>query len=360
MSEPKMRVVLGLSGGVDSTLAASLLLEQGFEVIGVTLRLLPCTESGERRSCCGLDGVSQARAVAKQLGIRHYTADCHDAFTENVLRTSWNAYAQGKTPNPCVLCNRHIKFGWLMDFANKVGATHVATGHYARIAPDDSGRMRLWRGEDKSKDQSYFLFALTPEQIAHSMMPLGGFTKPVVRAMANERGYVNANRVDSQDVCFAVDNGGFPEFIRQRFGDLAKPGQLVDDSGKVLALHDGIHKFTLGQRKNIGVALGKPAFVRSIDAETGKVVITTDKNNLYSTSALVGDVVWHGEPVAPGTQIHCEVQTRYRQDPVAALATIGEHNTMTLALETPQHAVTPGQCAVLYQGDLVLGGGWIL
>jgi len=356
----KPRIVVGLSGGVDSTLAASLLIEQGYEVIGVTLRLLPCTESGERRSCCGLDGVAQARAVAGQLGIRHYTADCHDAFTENVLKTSWEAYAQGMTPNPCVLCNRHIKFGWLMDFAQKVGADMVATGHYARIAPDDSGRMRLWRGEDHNKDQSYFLFALSSEQIAHSRMPLGGFTKPLVREMAGQRGYVNANRQDSQDVCFAVDNGGFPEFMRQRFGELSRPGVLVDDEGHVLAKHDGIHKFTLGQRKNIGVALGKPAFVRSIDAKSGVVVITTDKNTLYSTEVRVRDLVWHGDSLSVGETFDCEVQTRYRQTPVAAKAYQGADGYLIIHLLNPQHAITPGQCAVLYRGDLVLGGGWIV
>jgi tRNA-specific 2-thiouridylase len=359
MAEEKQRVVVGLSGGVDSTLAASLLIEQGYEVIGVTLRLLPCTESGERRSCCGLDGVSQARAVAGQLGIRHYTADCHDAFTENVLKSSWESYAIGQTPNPCVLCNRHIKFGWLMDFANKVGASHVATGHYSRIAPDANGDMRLWRGEDKSKDQSYFLFALTKDQIAHALMPLGGYSKPTVRVMATERGYVNANRQDSQDVCFAVDNGGFPEFMRQRFGELSKPGVLIDDEGNVLGEHDGIHKFTLGQRKGIGVALGKPAFVRSIDAETGRVVITTDKNALYSNTLQVRDLVWHGREVEPGSEVHCEVQTRYRQEPVKALAIIGAGQTASIVLESSQHAITPGQCAVMYQGELVLGGGWI-
>lgn len=358
MSE-KRRVVVGLSGGVDSTLAASLLLEQGYEVVGVTLRLLPCTESGERRSCCGLDGVSQARAVAKQLGIRHYTADCHDAFTDNVLRPSWAAYSHGATPNPCVLCNRHIKFGWLLDFARKVGAEFVATGHYSRIEPDSDGRMRLWRGADRDKDQSYFLFALSPEQLSCSLMPLGKFTKPTVRIMAGERGYVNANRQDSQDVCFTVDQGGFPEFMRQRFGGDAKPGVLVDDSGKILAQHAGIHLFTLGQRKNIGVALGKPAFVRSIDAESGKVVITTDKETLYSTQALLRDLVWHGAPLVLGETVKCEVQTRYRQTPVSAVLTMGDQGQASLQLESPQHAITPGQCAVLYQDDLVLGGGWI-
>lgn len=355
----KRRVVVGLSGGVDSTLAASLLLEQGYEVVGVTLRLLPCTESGERRSCCGLDGVSQARAVAKQLGIRHYTADCHDAFTDTVLRPSWESYSHGKTPNPCVLCNRHIKFGWLLDFAKKVGAEFVATGHYSRIEPDEAGRMRLWRGADFAKDQSYFLFALSNEQLASSLMPLGGFTKPAVRVMAAERGFVNANRQDSQDVCFAVDNGGFPEFMRQRFGGDAKPGLLLDDAGKVLAKHAGIHLFTLGQRKNIGVALGKPAFVRSIDAESGNVVITTDKQNLFSTQALIRNLVWHGKPLQLGETMECQVQTRYRQTPVMGLITMGDQGQASIQLSTPQHAVTPGQCAVMYQNDLVLGGGWI-
>jgi len=355
----KKRVVVGLSGGVDSTLTASLLMDQGYEVIGVTLRLLPCTESGERRSCCGLDGVSQARAVAGQLGIRHYTADCHDAFTTEVLQSSWQSYAQGQTPNPCVLCNRHIKFGWLMDFARKVGAEYVATGHYARISPDEEGHMRLWRGEDPDKDQSYFLFALTNEQLEHAMMPLGGWSKLVVRQKAGEKGFVNAERQDSQDVCFAVDDGGFPEFMRRRFGELAIPGKLRDDHGKVLGQHDGIHKFTLGQRKGIGVALGQPAFVRRIDAQTGDVIITTDRNKLYTTDFNVRDLVWHGTLPSQGSSLRCEVQTRYRQTPVMATLTWPMEGELHVSLEEAQHAITPGQCAVFYQGDLVLGGGWI-
>ena len=359
MTQSRERVVVGLSGGVDSTLAAALLLEQGYEVIGVTLRLLPCTETGDRRSCCGLDGVAQARAVAGQLGIPHYVSDCHDAFTDSVLKASWDSYSRGQTPNPCVLCNRHIKFGWLLDFARKLGAGKVATGHYSRVLPDDTGRMRLWRGEDKSKDQSYFLFALESDQLACALMPLGSFTKPTVRQMAAERGYVNAQRQDSQDVCFAVDDGGFPEFMRQRFGEDARPGVLVDDEGKVLAQHEGVHRFTIGQRKGIGVALGAPAFVRSIHAETGKVVITTDKDALFSRQVKIRDLVWHGSEVQPGETFDCEVQTRYRQVPVKAVATMCEKGSVTIELEVPQHAITPGQCAVLYQGDMVLGGGWI-
>lgn len=358
MSEIK-RVVVGLSGGVDSTLTASLLMEQGYEVIGVTLRLLPCTESGERRSCCGLDGVSQARAVAGQLGIRHYTADCHDAFTQEVLHASWQSYAKGQTPNPCVLCNRHIKFGWLMDFARKVGADYVATGHYARIAVDEQGRHRLWRGEDHDKDQSYFLFALTDEQRAHALMPLGGWSKPVVREKASEQGFVNAQRQDSQDVCFAVDDGGFPEFMRRRFGELSIPGRLLDDQGKVLGTHAGIHLYTLGQRKGLGIALGQPAFVHRIEADTGNVLLTIDKSKLYRTEFSVRDMVWHDTPLALGESITCEVQTRYRQKPVQAHVLRQAEDRWSVVLEEPQHAITPGQCAVFYRGDLVMGGAWI-
>lgn len=359
MVSKRERVVVGLSGGVDSTLCASLLLEQGYEVIGVTLRLLPCEETGERRSCCGVDGVAQARAVAGQLGIKHYVADCHDAFTEKVLHSSWNAYAQAQTPNPCVLCNRHIKFGWLLDFAHQIGATRVATGHYARIDPDMDGKHRLYRGVDQVKDQTYFLFALNDVQLQAAMMPLGNLTKQDVRVMAETRGFVNAKRSESQDVCFAVDEGGFPEFMRRRFGAQSKTGQILDPEGRLIRHHDGLHKFTLGQRKGLQVALGKPAFVSKIDLESGDVHLTTEKQDLMHDLVQVNQMIWHGTPPTPGDQISCWVQTRYQQKPIPAIAMVEENNQCTLSLQQKVFAVTPGQCAVLYQQDLVLGGGWI-
>jgi len=356
----KPRIVVGLSGGVDSTLAASMLLEQNYEVVGVTLRLLPCEDSGERRSCCGLDGVAQARAVAGQLGIRHYVADCHDAFTDNVLKQSWNVYAQGMTPNPCVLCNRHIKFGWLLDFAKTLGAEQVATGHYAQMIPDATGHRRLHRGADHKKDQSYFLYALDQYQLDAAIMPLGGMTKPRVRELAAERGFVNAHRQDSQDVCFAVDNGGFPEFMRQRFGATSKPGVLVDDAGKILAQHDGIHKFTLGQRKGIGVALGKPAFVKSVNLQTGAVVLSTEKADLLSDHTFVRNLIWHGEPLQQGQEVECEVQTRHGQKAVSCIIRQENSDMISVRLSEALFAITPGQAAVFYQGSLVLGGGSIV
>lgn len=357
----KPRIVVGLSGGVDSALAAALLLEQGFDVIGVTLRLLPCVETGERRSCCGIDGVMQARAVAGQLGIPHYVLDCHDAFTDRVLRPCWDAYAAARTPNPCVLCNRHVKFGVLLEFARSLGAGRVATGHYARITADAAGRPELRRGADRNKDQSYFLFDLTAEQLAAAVMPLGGFTKPEVRRLAKERGFVNAERPESQDICFAVDEGGFAEFLRQRFHGEARPGPILDDSGREIGRHDGLHRFTLGQRRGIGVALGRPAWVKELRADSAAVVLTTDEAALGTGELTAGDVLWHGVPPAPGSEISCGVQTRYRQQPVPAVVIPGPADSamVTVRFGHPVKSVTPGQAAVFYLDDLVLGGGWI-
>ncbi len=356
----KPRIIVGLSGGVDSAVTAALLLERGWDVVGVTLRLQPCGGTADRQSCCGTDGVAQARAVAGQLGIPHYVVDCHEQFTESVLRRCWEDYASGRTPNPCVLCNRHVKFGHLLEFGRTLGAEKVATGHYARLLPDADGRIRLHRGVDRNKDQSYFLAALTPEQLAAAEMPLGSFTKEEVRRLAKERGFVNAERRESQDICFAVDEGGFAEYLRRLFNGTARPGVAVDGEGRVVGTHGGVHLFTVGQRKGTGIAMGKPAWVREIRADSATVVMTTDGRDLESAGLLAEAVNWHGAPPPEGAEFPCEVQARYRQQPIPAFITPGPGGRAAVRFAHPVKAVTPGQAAVFYQDDLLLGGGWIL
>jgi tRNA-specific 2-thiouridylase len=356
----KPRIIVGLSGGVDSAVTAALLLERGWDVVGVTLRLQPCGGTADRQSCCGSDGVAQARAVAGQLGVPHYVVDCHELFTENVLRRCWEDYASGRTPNPCVLCNRFVKFGHLLEFGRTLGAEKVATGHYAQLLPDADGRIRLHRGVDRNKDQSYFLVSLTPEQLAAAEMPLGGFTKDEVRKLAKERGFVNAERRESQDICFAVDEGGFAEYLRRLFAGTARPGVALDTAGRVVGKHGGVHLFTIGQRKGTGIALGKPAWVKEIRADSATVVMTTDEHDLESAGLTAEALNWHGVPPSEGIEIPCEVQARYRQKPIPAFVTPGPGATASVRFAHPVKAVTPGQAAVFYQGDLVLGGGWIV
>jgi tRNA-specific 2-thiouridylase len=357
------RIVVGLSGGVDSTLAAALLCEDGWEVIGVTLRLLPCTEPGERRSCCGLDGIAQARAAAARLGIPHYVLDCREVFEEQVLRPCWDEYADGRTPNPCLLCNRFIKFGFLLDAARQLGAGRVATGHYGRLAPAADGGVCLRRGADRGKDQSYFLATLTAEQLAAALFPLGELTKTEVRRQAAERGFANADRADSQDVCFALDDGGFAEFLRQRLQAESRPGPILEaGTERALGQHEGVHRFTIGQRRGTGVALGRPAWVKEIRAASATVVMTADPEQLLAVGMSLDRMVWHGQPIRPGEALQGAVQTRYRQEavPCSVLPSGAAAEEAVVHFARPVRAVAPGQTAVLYQEDRVRAAGRIV
>lgn len=343
---PSRRVAVGMSGGVDSSLAALLLQEQGYEVVGITLRMLP----GQDDSAT----LERARAVATQIGVRHVVGDCRAAFSAEVLRRCWEHYRQGETPNPCVICNRHIKFGWLLDHARELDCAYVATGHYARMK-NHAGYARLLRGTDTGKDQSYFLCALTQTQRAQILFPLGCYTKPQVRALAASHGLVSAHDSDSQDICFDIHNGLFPAYMQEHFGALDNSGTLCADDGKIVANHNGTQHFTIGQRKGLGVALGAPAFVRAIDPATHTVQLTTDPATLLSPVATVRDCNWHGD--IPSAPFSCVVQTRYRQTPIPATVVPHEHNRATIHFATPVRAVSPGQWAVFYQDDMVLGGG---
>ena len=373
------RTLVALSGGVDSSVAAALLADAGHELIGVTLRFWSCEEAPAegQRSCCGIDGTSAARAAAGALDIPHYVVDCRKVFDERVLRPAWEEYARGRTPSPCVLCNAEVKFGHLLGLARRrFGAARVATGHHARITRCGDGPLSsrgpirqgpaLLRGADPDKDQSYFLFALTAEQLDAACFPVGRMTKQQVRQEARRRGLPNAERVESQDACLvSADGAGFGETLRRRFGGPLRPGAIVNTEGLRLGDHQGVHNFTIGQRKGLGVALGRPAFVRSLDAARAEIVLTDRPGDLLSEGFTATGASWLRPPErAPGWDgegFEAEVQIRYRHAAAAARITVqgADAERVVVRFATAQRAVTPGQAAVFYSKERVVGGAWI-
>jgi tRNA-specific 2-thiouridylase len=342
-----------MSGGVDSSLAAALIAEQGGTAIGVTLRLCPAgVGAGDG---CLADGIAAARRVCEQLGIVHFVLDRQSEFVERVLRPSWDEYACGRTPNPCAWCNERVKFALLLDFAKAIDASRIATGHYARLEPNGSGGVSLRRGVERRKDQSYFLFALTAEQRRAALFPLGELTKEQTRKMAKARGLASAERPDSQDACFVAEGQSFPEALRGLFGAEARAGEIADAGGRVVGAHGGLHQYTIGQRQGLGVALGKPAWVKQIDAGTGRIVLTSEADELLATDLIAADMRWQEEPRA----MACEAQIRYRHAPAAARVEPLADGRARVRFDEPQRAITPGQAVVLYDGDALLGGGWI-
>ncbi len=358
MNSQRRRTAVAMSGGVDSSVAAALLLEAGHDVVGMTLQLQPCRETPSGKSCCGLDGVVDARAVAGDLGIPHYVVECHEEFRESVLRYSWAEYARGKTPNPCIVCNKRIKFGVLLRFARRLGLSRIATGHYARLEMDAVGKPFLARSADRRKDQTYFLFSLSVEQLEASLFPLGRLTKTQVRELASRRGFRNAHREESQDACFAVKGEAYPEVLRRTFGGSARPGHFVDGRGTTLGSHSGFHRFTVGQRRGLGISLGRPAWVKSINPENADIVVTTQEEDLLSRGAVVTSVTWNASTPERGP-FRCEVQIRYRHPPIPAIVENAGRDSARIWFDGTARAVTPGQAAVFYDGDRVLGGGWI-
>ncbi len=355
------RIVVGLSGGIDSSVTALLLKEQGYEVIGVTLRLRACGDAdSQQKSCCGPDAAGMAGSVAAQLGIRHYVVDCREHFEKEVLRPCWDSFESGSTPNPCVRCNACVRFGELLSIGRKLGAELVATGHYARLEFDAQDRPLLMRGVDPNKDQTYFLHAIAPETLRHVRFPLGGMTKPEVRLLAQANGLVNAARAESQDVCFAGPEGHFAEFLRQQFHGRATPGVFMDETGRILGRHSGIHQFTIGQRRGLGFATGERVKVIAIDPVTGKITVSDRPEAACSLTCHAEAFTWHRDPLAAGDRAMAQV--RYRQKAVAALieAIDARSQTVQVRFEEPVFGVTSGQALVLYDGDRVLGGGTIM
>ena len=351
------RALIAMSGGVDSSLAAKLMQDDGYECIGCTMRLFHNEDAGLERSrtCCSLEDVEDARSVAYELGMRFYVFNFTDDFRNTVIRRFVESYQNGITPNPCIDCNRYMKFGKLFDRAKILDCNCVVTGHYARIEERD-GRYVLKKAIDATKDQSYVLYAMTQEQLAHTRFPLGDLSKTRVRALAEQNGFVNADKPDSQDICF-VPNGDYAHIIELQTGCKAAAGNFVDQCGNVLGTHRGVIHYTIGQRKGLGIAAGEPLYVCRICPKSNTVVLGRNED-LFSTEADAMDFNWiSGEN--PKQAIRCKVKIRYRQaEQWATVTPCGEHD-VHISFDDPQRAVTPGQAAVLYDGDIVLGGGTI-
>lgn len=357
--KPK-KVVAAMSGGVDSSVAAWLMKEAGVEVVGITLRLRPCDEDQtvQRKACCGAEDSIHAKATAGRIGISHYFLDYQEEFRYWVLESAWNEYAKGRTPNPCVLCNRFLKFGKLYQYALEIGAEGIVTGHYARVKPLPSGGMGLFRGLDPLKDQSYFLFALQREVLDKCWFPLGELTKKEVRQLAKRIGLTNAEKQESQDACFGVPGEAFADTLRRVLGKDTTPGYFVDPEGRILGPHRGVHHYTLGQRRGLGVAMGKRAYVASIDPTTGTIVLSTEDDELQKTILEAREVNWLDLSFQKGP-FRGSVQVRYTQKPVAAEITPLSEERIQVKFQERVRAITPGQAAVVYQEDQVVCGGWI-
>jgi tRNA-specific 2-thiouridylase len=353
------RVVVAMSGGVDSSVAAAILHEQGSDVLGVTMQLWGkdvCVSSGSRL-CCSVRDAMDARAVARKLGIPHESLELADAFRANVIDYFVESYRQGLTPNPCIACNDHVKFGALMDYARRRSAGLVATGHYAVASYDGArGRQTLSRAADSAKDQSYVLFNLTQEQIAKARFPLGGMRKAEVRALAQRLGLATAEKPDSQDVCFVRDRNK-DGFLRRELGVADEPGPITDVEGRPLGTHRGLLGYTIGQREGLGIAVGEPMYVVALDQANNRLVVGS-RQAVLGTTLTAERVNWVSIP-PPERPIRASVKIRSRHEGGDAVLTPLRANRVRVVFEAPQQAITPGQAAVFYQGDLVLGGGWI-
>jgi len=354
------QALIALSGGVDSSVAAYLMQQAGFDCTGVTMKLYNNEAIGEDRegSCCTQADREDARSVCERLGIRYYVFNFSDTFAEQVVDRFVAAYEHGATPNPCIDCNRYLKFERLLARALETGFDVVATGHYARVEFDqERGRYLLKRGADANKDQSYVLYAMTQEQLAHTVFPLGGLTKQEVRAIAREQGFVTAEKDESQDICFVPD-GDYGAFIRRYTNKDFAPGDLVDAEGRKLGTHEGIIDFTLGQRKGIGIAAAQPLYVQRIDPEQNRVVIT-EIDKLFSNNVLIEDVNLIAMDSLP-VPLRAMAKHRYRSSEQPVTVTQLDADTLQVVFDEPQKAITPGQALVLYDGDLVIGGGTIV
>jgi len=367
-----MRIVVAMSGGVDSSVAAALLAEQGHDVIGVSMQLYDnsqITDSGQRAfgTCCTIDDLYDARRVAATIGIPHYIVNFESQFGEHVIANFVREYVAGRTPIPCSHCNSDLKFAQLLDRARAYDAEQLATGHYARITQDDHGRYHLYRGADHSKDQTYFLFSLTQEQLSRAAFPVGHLDKHTVRAHAQRLNLHVTSKPDSQEICFVPD-GDYAAFVEQQAPDAARGGTVVDHDGRVLGTHAGVHRFTIGQRKGLGLSTREPLYVLEIKPDAAQVVVGS-RGALGRAQLTASGVNWISGQI-PEDWGRVSAQIRHRHQAAAARVRLKADTTesgvrlqpdyqVEVEFDAPQTAVTPGQAVVFYDGEEVLGGGWI-
>jgi len=351
------KAVVAMSGGVDSSVAAALLKEQGYEVIGMMLRLWSEPGKEDSNRCCTPDSMAQARRVAAILDIPFYVIDAKDVFRETVVEYFLEGYARGETPNPCLICNRKIRWTFLLDHALALGADFMATGHYARVKRTENGKVDLLRAVDRNKDQSYVLHVLDQEKLKHALFPVGEFTKPEIRQIAEQHGLPTASRKDSQDLCFLAGED-YRNFLQRNAAEMLRSGEIVTRDGTTIGSHNGLANYTIGQRKGLGVASPVPLYVITKDAVRNTLIVGT-QDELGSKELIARDVNWvSGE--APREPFRAEVKIRYTAKEAEAWVTPMEAGQAQVAFEAPQRDITAGQAAVFYQNDVVIGGGIII
>lgn len=353
-----MKALIAMSGGVDSSVAALMMKEKGYECIGCTMKLYANEDIGvcDSHTCCSLDDVEDAKSVARRLGMPHHTFNFQDKFRETVIDDFIYCYENGMTPNPCIECNKNMKFNELYRRAEILGCEKIVTGHYARIRKTDNG-YQLLKGLDSNKDQSYVLYAMTQNELAHTEFPLGEISKDEVRKIAESHDFINANKPDSQDICFVPD-GDYVSALKRFTGKEYAPGDFVDQDGNVMGTHKGIVGYTIGQRKGLGISAEHPLYVTALDVKNNRVILGKNED-LFTTTTIVKNINWI-DPTDDRPTFKCKAKVRYRMTEQPCTVERIDATSAKVVFDEPQRAITPGQAAVFYDGDVVLGGGTIL